>query len=133
MASRIVLEICTAYEQGFGHGYDKRDLTNPYVVGDGQEAWDYGYSEGLRQRSSDDRTREEVRGIERSRKTDDSSTDFMSARMSYAMGFMSAKEGRKDENPCLPKGGLDYAAWEAGNIDGREAFGVAQAKANRAQ
>lgn len=63
----IVLEICTAYEQGFGHGYDQRDLTNPYSEGYGKEAWDYGYSEGLRKRSSDDAIRNEVRAIERAR------------------------------------------------------------------
>ena len=67
MTSMMVLEICTAYEQGYGHGYDKRDLSNPYAEGNGKEAWEYGYSEGMRKRQSDDRIREEVRAIERSR------------------------------------------------------------------
>ena len=67
MTSMIVLEICTAYEQGYGHGYDKRDLCNPYPKGNGKEAWEYGYSEGLRKRSSDDEIREEVRAIEHNR------------------------------------------------------------------
>ena len=67
MTSRTVIEICTAYEQGYGHGYDMRDLSNPYAEGNGKEAWEYGYSEGMRSRQSDDRTREEVRAIERSR------------------------------------------------------------------
>ena len=67
MTGMVVLEICTAYEQGYGHGYDKRNLTNPYPYGLAKEAWDYGYSEGLRKRTSDDEIREEVRRIERSR------------------------------------------------------------------
>ncbi|MCP3703175.1 MAG: hypothetical protein GY954_09635 [Alteromonas sp.] len=44
-----VLAICTAYEQGYGHGYDQRGLPNPYgKKTDEWEAWDYGYSEGNR-------------------------------------------------------------------------------------
>lgn len=44
-----VLVICTAYEQGYGMGYDRRKLQNPYKKGtDGWQAWDYGYSEGNR-------------------------------------------------------------------------------------
>lgn len=45
----LVLEICTAYEQGYGHGYDQRDLSNPYTKEThAWDAWDYGYSEGKR-------------------------------------------------------------------------------------
>jgi len=50
-----VIGICIAYEQGYGQGYDKRNLKNPY--GEGKEtwiAWDYGYSEGNRKRIDDD-------------------------------------------------------------------------------
>lgn len=40
-----ILEICTAYEQGFGHAH--RDLTNPYAEGsDGYKAWDFGKKQG---------------------------------------------------------------------------------------
>ncbi len=49
--SQLVLEICTAYEQGYGHGYDQRGLPNPYRDKSlTQDAWDYGYSEGNRKR-----------------------------------------------------------------------------------
>lgn len=49
------LEICTAYEQGYGHGYSKRNLTSPYRKGlDECDAWEYGYSEGSRSRSKCD-------------------------------------------------------------------------------
>jgi len=47
-----VLAICTAYEQGYGHGYDQRNLSNPYgdKTSNAWQAWDYGYSEGNRKR-----------------------------------------------------------------------------------
>ena len=46
-----ILAICTAYEQGYGHGEGRRKLTNPYLKdSDEWQAWDYGYSEGLRKR-----------------------------------------------------------------------------------
>lgn len=49
--SPVVLQICTAYEQGYGHGYDQRGLTNPYRDKSlAQDAWDYGYSEGNRKK-----------------------------------------------------------------------------------
>lgn len=42
-----ILEICTAYEQGYGKGYDMRKCVNPYkLLSKGWKAWDYGYSEG---------------------------------------------------------------------------------------
>jgi hypothetical protein len=48
-----VLAICTAYEQGYGHGYDRRNLGNPYrKASDVWWAWDFGYSEGNRKRLS---------------------------------------------------------------------------------
>ena len=44
-----VLAICTAYEQGYGHGLERRNLGNPYKKdSDEWQAWDYGYSEGNR-------------------------------------------------------------------------------------
>jgi hypothetical protein len=44
-----ILAICTAYEQGYGHGYDCRSLKNPYKKdSDEWQAWDYGYNEGNR-------------------------------------------------------------------------------------
>jgi hypothetical protein len=44
-----ILAICTAYEQGYGHGYERRNLTNPYKKdSDEWHAWDHGYSEGNR-------------------------------------------------------------------------------------
>ncbi len=47
-----ILAICTAYEQGYGHGYDQRGLSNPYAEKtDEREAWDYGYSEGSRKQA----------------------------------------------------------------------------------
>lgn len=50
-----ILAICTAYEQGYGHGYDVRGLPNPYKkASDEWEAWDYGYSEGNRVRVQHD-------------------------------------------------------------------------------
>lgn len=47
--SDLVLGICNAYEQGYGHGYDQRNLNNPYCQdSDEWQAWEYGYSEGAR-------------------------------------------------------------------------------------
>lgn len=48
-----VVSVCTAYEQGYGYGYEQRNLTNPYKS-DSPEwiAWDYGYSEGNRKKLS---------------------------------------------------------------------------------
>ncbi len=44
-----VIGICIAYEQGYGQGYAQRKLPNPYKQGsDTWVAWDYGYSEGNR-------------------------------------------------------------------------------------
>jgi hypothetical protein len=46
-----VLAICTAYEQGYGHGYEQRSLSNPYAISsDERDAWDHGYNEGARAR-----------------------------------------------------------------------------------
>jgi hypothetical protein len=43
--------ICNAYESGYGHGYDRRGLTNPYKGGtDQRKGWDYGFSEGEKKR-----------------------------------------------------------------------------------
>jgi len=44
-----VLPICTAYEQGYGDGYQgKLHKQNPYAVGsDCAWAWDYGKAEGI--------------------------------------------------------------------------------------
>lgn len=53
--NREVLGICTAYEQGYGHGQDSRGLPNPYKAEtDEWEAWDYGYSEGNRKALAND-------------------------------------------------------------------------------
>jgi len=50
-----VIGICTAYEQGYGHGYDQRNLQNPYrEKSETWMAWDYGYGEGNRKRIDDD-------------------------------------------------------------------------------
>lgn len=46
------LAICVSYEQGYGHGLKRRDLSNPYKIEDldqdTHDAWAYGYSEGYR-------------------------------------------------------------------------------------
>ena len=50
-----IIGICIAYEQGYGHGYDQRNMPNPYT--EKSETWmayDYGYSEGNRKKISDD-------------------------------------------------------------------------------
>ena len=50
--NRDILGICNAYEQGYGHGYGRRGLPNPYKTGtDEWQAWDYGYSEGARKKN----------------------------------------------------------------------------------
>lgn len=42
-----VLEICCAYEQGYGKGLDDRNCLNPYKPNsNGWDAWGYGYYEG---------------------------------------------------------------------------------------
>lgn len=49
----LVRHVCTAYESGFGHGADGRDLGNPYVpLSSAWEAYQYGHEEGLKRRSS---------------------------------------------------------------------------------
>jgi len=53
--SDLVLGICNAYESGYGHGYDQRNLTNPYCHGSYDwQGWEYGYSEGNRKRQRHD-------------------------------------------------------------------------------
>lgn len=53
--SDLVLEICTAYESGYGHGYDQRNLSNPYNHGSNEwQGWDHGYAEGNRRRQRHD-------------------------------------------------------------------------------
>lgn len=44
--SRIV-DICEAYESGFGHGLKKDGLDNPYFTPVLKHAYDYGYERGL--------------------------------------------------------------------------------------
>lgn len=53
MGNQKVIEICTAYESGFGQGMSGRSLGNPYSLSsrDAAEAWAYGLSEGLKRRS----------------------------------------------------------------------------------
>ncbi|MCP4460926.1 MAG: hypothetical protein GY816_23340 [Cytophagales bacterium] len=42
-----LLGICTAYESGYGHGLDSRDLPNPYPKNTSDHwAYGHGYSEG---------------------------------------------------------------------------------------
>ena len=42
-----ILEICTAYESGFGHGVAGRNLDNPYEkYSNGWVAYDIGHAEG---------------------------------------------------------------------------------------
>lgn len=49
-----LIGICTAYEQGFGHGLEGREIENPYRSGTEQEwAWDYGYKCGKESASAD--------------------------------------------------------------------------------
>jgi hypothetical protein len=44
-----IYAICTAYEQGYWHGFSVRGLPNPYCIHtDEREAWNYGYNEGKR-------------------------------------------------------------------------------------
>ena len=44
---RKVYGICVAYEQGFGHGLQRRNLGNPYPPNsDNFLAWDFGYNAG---------------------------------------------------------------------------------------
>lgn len=46
-----VFSICNAYESGYGHGYDKRGLPNPWETGsDEYLAWGYGYDTASRKR-----------------------------------------------------------------------------------
>jgi hypothetical protein len=48
----LVRHVCTAYESGFGHGVDARDLLNPYVpMSSAWEAYEYGREEGAKRRS----------------------------------------------------------------------------------
>ena len=47
--NQLLLAICTAYEQGFGHGLEGRSLTNPCgKIGNLSDAWAYGFEEGGR-------------------------------------------------------------------------------------
>ena len=47
-----LLAICTAYEQGYGKGQQKRDCKNPYSPSwDCDKAWQIGYDEGIASRS----------------------------------------------------------------------------------
>ena len=51
MSNDEVISICTAYDQGFGQGRDRRHLKNPYSRGSNEHnAWIYGHSEGERKR-----------------------------------------------------------------------------------
>lgn len=44
---RKVYGICVAYEQGFGHGLQRRNLGNPYPQkSENFLAWDFGYKAG---------------------------------------------------------------------------------------
>ena len=44
-----ILSICTAYEAGYGKGYERGGVPNPYPDdSDTCIAWDIGYSEGAR-------------------------------------------------------------------------------------
>ena len=43
-----VMNICLAYESGYGKGLDRRNCKNPYPMNDSWWAWDYGYAEGYR-------------------------------------------------------------------------------------
>ena len=53
--NRDILGICNAYESGYGHGYDQRNLGNPYSkLSDEWEAYDYGYNEGNRKKMDND-------------------------------------------------------------------------------
>lgn len=46
-----IISICTAYEQGYGHGLEDRNLTNPYASKtDEWVAWEHGFLEGYRKR-----------------------------------------------------------------------------------
>lgn len=48
----LVRHVCTAYESGFGHGREGRDLGNPYVpLSSAWEAYEYGHKEGAKRRS----------------------------------------------------------------------------------
>jgi len=109
MTSMLVLEICTAYEQGYGHGYDKRDVKNPWATGNAVKAWSYGYAEGLRKRLSDDEIRDEVRRIERSRGGRESREELYSR---YGINW-TKKPVWADvwiEHKYNP-GGINYSGW----------------------
>jgi len=42
-----VIDICFAYEQGYGHGKQDRKLKNPHKENSSMSiAWDYGYEQG---------------------------------------------------------------------------------------
>lgn len=59
-----IQSICDAYEQGFGHGYQRRDLSNPYRKTSKEEAaWAYGYQTGkikVERKEKNDYTRDGV-------------------------------------------------------------------------
>lgn len=52
--SALVLNICSAYESGFGHGLDNTAAPNPYAFGTDEDcfgAWQYGHEQGSQRRS----------------------------------------------------------------------------------
>lgn len=51
--SALVLNICSAYESGFGHGLDNTAASNPYSLADTDcfGAWQYGHEQGTQRRS----------------------------------------------------------------------------------
>jgi hypothetical protein len=59
----LVRHVCTAYESGFGHGVEGRDLGNPYVpVSSAWEGYRYGYEQGLKKRSAHETAGVQVAG-----------------------------------------------------------------------